>query len=80
MYTCKKYIYYIYIYIIVERERERRMGISGQSKARAHTEERNLSLTRILNGCAETRTVGTQLDDSSPHSPSNSTSSPVSLG
>lgn len=45
--------------------------VSSRVRARAHThshtEERNLSLTRILNGCAEARTVGTHyLDDSSP--------------
>lgn len=38
----------------------------ARTRARAHTEERNLSLTRILNGCAEARTVGTHYSTTHP--------------
>lgn len=48
----------------------------ARTRARAHTEERNLSLTRILNGCAEARTVGTHYSTTHPPPLSqNSTSS-----
>lgn len=38
----------------------------ARASARTHTEQRNLSLTRILNGCAETRTVGTHYSTTHP--------------
>lgn len=44
------------------------VGYREQARASAHThtEEGNLSLTRILNGCAETRTVGTHYSTTHP--------------
>lgn len=52
------------------------VGTARRALARAHTEERNLSLTRILNGCAEARTVGTHYSTTHPPPLSqNSTSS-----
>lgn len=38
----------------------------ARASARTHTEEGNLSLTRILNGCAEARTVGTHYSTTHP--------------
>lgn len=38
----------------------------ARASARTHTEQRNLSLTRILNGCAEARTVGTHYSTTHP--------------
>lgn len=62
------------------------VGDGGHCEARAHshththTEERNLSLTRILNGCAEARTVGTHYSTTHPPPLSqNSTSSSCSF-
>lgn len=52
----------------------------ARARTRAHTEERNLSLTRILNGCAEARTVGTHYSTTHPPPLSqNSTSSSCSF-
>lgn len=43
------------------------MGIArARAHAHTHIEERNLSLTRILNGCAEARTVGTYYSTTHP--------------
>lgn len=43
------------------------VGHHEQARARGtHTEEGNLSLTRILNGCAEARTVGTHYSTTHP--------------
>lgn len=44
------------------------VGYREQARASAHThtEEGNLSLTRILNGCAEARTVGTHYSTTHP--------------
>lgn len=51
------------------------VGYHEQARARGtHTEEGNLSLTRILNGCAEARTVGTHYSTHPPPLRQNSTS------
>lgn len=47
----------------------------ARASARTHTEQRNLSLTRILNGCAEARTVGTHYSTHPPPLRQNSTPS-----
>lgn len=41
-------------------------SLRARAHTHIHTEERNLSLTRILNGCAEARTVGTLYSTTHP--------------